>query len=155
MEVEFNLGKKPSKRPAAVGSSEDSTSDYDPGWSDATDGSTYFRVTPASKKPKKAINAKTNIPVKSTQSIYDAPESWRKFSQSTAGLQGAVDTGEFKVAAPAAAKNNNISNEADVTAPPAPHRAARSHHTCSYRTRIGGPSCAKGVRKNHPDFASA
>ncbi|GBP19272.1 hypothetical protein EVAR_79872_1 [Eumeta japonica] len=110
MEVEFNLGKKPSKRPAAVRSSEDSTYDFDPGWSDATDGSTYFRVTPAYKKPKKAINAKTNIPVKSTQSIYDASESWRKSSQPTAGLQGAVDTGEFKVAAPAAAKNNNISD---------------------------------------------
>ncbi|GBP95196.1 hypothetical protein EVAR_100955_1 [Eumeta japonica] len=77
MEVEFNPVKEPSKRHAAVRPSEDSTSDSDPGWSDvsdhsdfttvrrrktsrtkpeaafltqATDGSTYFRVTSKTKK---------------------------------------------------------------------------------------------------------
>ncbi|GBP63382.1 Nucleic-acid-binding protein from transposon X-element [Eumeta japonica] len=84
---------------------------------EATDGSTYFRVTPSSKKPKKVNNAKASIPAKSTQSIYDAPESWRKSSQPTTASQGAVDTGNSKAPAPATAKNNNISDEADVTAP--------------------------------------
>ncbi|GBP11630.1 Nucleic-acid-binding protein from transposon X-element [Eumeta japonica] len=145
MVVEYIQSKKPNKRPVAVCPSENSTSDSDPGWSDvsdhsdfttdrcrkasrikpealcltqATDGSTYFRVTSTSKKPKKVINAKATIPAKSTQSIHNAPESWRISSQSTAASQGAVDTGKFKAAAPAAAQNNNISDEADVTTPP-------------------------------------
>ncbi|GBP31348.1 hypothetical protein EVAR_13467_1 [Eumeta japonica] len=46
-------------------------------------------------------------------------ESWRKSSQPTTASQGAVDAGKTK-AAPSAAAKNNKSDEADVTAPPAP-----------------------------------
>ncbi|GBP23646.1 hypothetical protein EVAR_80263_1 [Eumeta japonica] len=102
----------------------------------------YYRIIPSTKKPKKVNIAKATISAKSTRSIYDAPESWRKSSQPTTASQKAVDAGKTKAAAPAAAKNNK-SDEADVTAAPAPHRATRSRHLCSFRTRIGGPSCAK------------
>ncbi|GBP86875.1 hypothetical protein EVAR_83474_1 [Eumeta japonica] len=103
MEVELNTNKEPTKRPAAARPSEGSTSsssDSDAGESDdsdlsefttvrrrkasrpktatsylteAGDGSTYYRITPSSKKPKTA-NPKTKptIPGKSTKSIYDA-----------------------------------------------------------------------------------
>ncbi|GBP40839.1 hypothetical protein EVAR_88900_1 [Eumeta japonica] len=168
------LSKEPKKRSAATCPSKSSTSDSnsDPGSSDvsdhsdfttvrrrkasklkpeascftqASDGSTYYRITPSSKKPKKFNIAKATIPTKSTRSIYDAPENWKKSFQPTTVSQGAVDAGETKAAAPAAAKNNK-SDEADVTAPPAPARATQSRLRCLFRTRIGGPSCAKDVR---------
>ncbi|GBP25703.1 hypothetical protein EVAR_12182_1 [Eumeta japonica] len=60
------------------------------------DGSSYYRLTPASRKPKKANPA--------------------------AAPQGAVGDGGVKAAAPAAVKNNR-GDEADVTAPP-PRTAA-------------------------------
>ncbi|GBP46496.1 Nucleic-acid-binding protein from transposon X-element [Eumeta japonica] len=84
-----------------------------------SDGSTYFHLTPSSKKPKKANITKESAPAKSTRSIYDSPVSWRKPSQPTTTSQEAVDAGKIKAAAPAAAKNN-LSDEADVTAPPTP-----------------------------------
>ncbi|GBP07603.1 Nucleic-acid-binding protein from transposon X-element [Eumeta japonica] len=85
----------------------------------APDGSTYFRLTPSSKKPKKANISKESAPAKSTRSIYESPVSWRKPSQPTTASQGAVDAGKIQAAAPAAAKYN-LSDEADATAPPNP-----------------------------------
>ncbi|GBP06443.1 Nucleic-acid-binding protein from transposon X-element [Eumeta japonica] len=84
----------------------------------ASDGSTYYRITPSSKKPKKANIAEATASAK-TRSIYDSPVSWRTPSQPTTASQGAVDAGKTKAAAPAVAKNS-ISDEADVTAPPTP-----------------------------------
>ncbi|GBP83915.1 hypothetical protein EVAR_89637_1 [Eumeta japonica] len=83
------------------------------------DGSTYYRLTPASRKPKKANVAEATPSVKSTSSIYDSPVSWRTPSQPAAAPQGAVGDGRVKAAAPAAVKNNR-GDEADVTAPPTP-----------------------------------
>ncbi|GBP97659.1 Nucleic-acid-binding protein from transposon X-element [Eumeta japonica] len=84
------------------------------------DGFTYYRITTSSKKSKKAnAKAKATAPAKSTRSIYDSLESWRKPSQPTTASEGAVDAGKTKAAAPAAAKNN-LRDEADVTAPPNP-----------------------------------
>ncbi|GBP14698.1 Nucleic-acid-binding protein from transposon X-element [Eumeta japonica] len=163
MDLEYTLPKESKKRPAAARPSEgtSSDSDSDPGSSDssdhsgfttvrrrkatkasqpkpeacltqAPDGSTYFRLTPSSKKPKKANISKKSSPAKSTRSIYESPVSWRKPSQPTTASQGAVDAGKIQAAAPAAARNN-LSDEADVTAPPTPHRAARNHHLLSYK----------------------
>ncbi|GBP67595.1 hypothetical protein EVAR_98649_1 [Eumeta japonica] len=67
------------------------------------------------------------------------PVSWRNLP-AYHSLARAVDAGKTKAAAPATAKN--VSDKADVTAPP-----SRNHHPCSYRTRIGGPSCAKMCRE--------
>ncbi|GBP34443.1 Nucleic-acid-binding protein from transposon X-element [Eumeta japonica] len=150
MDLEYTLPKESKKRPAAARPSEgtSSDSDSDPGSSDSPDhsgfttvrrrkaakasqlkpeassltqtpdGSTYFHLTPSSKKPKKANIAKATAPAKSTRSIYDSPVSWRKPSQPTTASQGAVDAGKIKAAAPATAKN--LSDKADVTAPPSP-----------------------------------
>ncbi|GBP84189.1 Nucleic-acid-binding protein from transposon X-element [Eumeta japonica] len=82
----------------------------------ASDGSTYYHLTPSSKKPKKANIAKATAPAKSTRSIYDSPVSWREPSQPTTASQGAVDAGKTKAAAPATAKS--VSDKADVTDPP-------------------------------------
>ncbi|GBP59825.1 Nucleic-acid-binding protein from transposon X-element [Eumeta japonica] len=148
MDLEYTLPKESKKRPAAARPSEgtSSDSDSDPGSSDspdhsgfttvrrrkaakpsqlrpeassltqAPDGFTYFHLTPSSKKPKKANIAKATAPAKSTRSIYDSPVSWREPSQPTTASQGAVDAGKIKAAAPATAKN--LSDKADVTAPP-------------------------------------
>ncbi|GBP95903.1 hypothetical protein EVAR_83543_1 [Eumeta japonica] len=139
MEVELNTNKEPTKRPATARPSEGSTSsssDSDAGESDdsdlsefttvrrrkasrpktatsylteAGDGSTYYRITPSSKKPKTA-NPKTKptIPDKSAKSIYDAPESWRKTVQPT------------KATAPTVTLH-----EADEIVPPAPAKPQR------------------------------
>ncbi|GBP07991.1 hypothetical protein EVAR_91034_1 [Eumeta japonica] len=139
MEVELNTNKEPTKRPATARPSEGSTSsssDSDAGESDdsdlsefttvrrrkasrpktatsylteAGDGSTYYRITPSSKKPKTA-NPKTKptIPGKSAKSIYDAPESWRKTVQPT------------KATAPTVTLH-----EADEIVPPAPAKPQR------------------------------
>ncbi|GBP07918.1 Nucleic-acid-binding protein from transposon X-element [Eumeta japonica] len=75
----------------------------------AGDGSSYYRITPSSKKPKKANSkSKPSTPVKSTQSIYDAPESWRKTIQPT------------KATAPTVTLH-----EADEIVPPAPTKPQR------------------------------
>ncbi|GBP36376.1 Nucleic-acid-binding protein from transposon X-element [Eumeta japonica] len=75
----------------------------------AGDGSSYYRITPSSKKPKKANSkSKPSTPVKSTQSIYDAPESWRKTIQPT------------KATAPTVTLH-----EADEIVPPAPAKPQR------------------------------
>ncbi|GBP95099.1 Nucleic-acid-binding protein from transposon X-element [Eumeta japonica] len=137
MEVELNTKKEPTKRPAAARPSEgstSSTSDSDAGESDdsdhsdfvtvqrrkasrpktatsylteAGDGSTYYRITPSSKKTKKT-KSKISTPVKSTRSIYDAPESWRKTIQPT------------KATAPTVTLH-----EADEIVPPAPAKPQR------------------------------
>ncbi|GBP36377.1 hypothetical protein EVAR_87956_1 [Eumeta japonica] len=70
------------------------------------DGSTYYRLTPASRKPKKANVAEATPSVKSTRSICDSPVSWRKPPQPAAAPQGAVGDGRVQAAAPAAVKNN-------------------------------------------------
>ncbi|GBP44703.1 Nucleic-acid-binding protein from transposon X-element [Eumeta japonica] len=146
MDVEFTLPREPKKRPATVRPSEGTTSDSESSdtsdhsdfttvrrrkaskaserkpeasyLTQAPDGSTYFRITPSSKKPKKANIAEATASTK-TRSIDDSPVSWRTPSQPTTASQGAVDAGKTKAAAPAAAKNS-ISDEADVTAPPTP-----------------------------------
>ncbi|GBP77769.1 Nucleic-acid-binding protein from transposon X-element [Eumeta japonica] len=146
MDVEFTLPREPKKRPATVRPSEGTTSDSDSSdisdhsefttvrrrkaskaserkpeasyLTQASDGSTYYRITPSSKKPKKANIAEATASTK-TRSIYDSPVSWRTPSQPTTASQGAVEAGKTKAAAPAAAKNS-ISDEADVTAPPTP-----------------------------------
>ncbi|GBP21789.1 hypothetical protein EVAR_10968_1 [Eumeta japonica] len=138
MEVE-NTKKESNKRPAVARPSEGSTSDSDASGSDnsdhsdltdfttvrrrkasrpktaksyitqAGDGSSYYRITPSSKKPKKANSkSKPSTPVKSTQSIYDAPESWRKTIQPT------------KATAPTVTLD-----EADDIVPPAPVKPQR------------------------------
>ncbi|GBP87582.1 Probable RNA-directed DNA polymerase from transposon X-element [Eumeta japonica] len=177
MDVEFTLPREPKKRPATVRPSEGTTSDSESSdtsdhsdfttvrrrkaskaserkpeasyLTQASDGSTYYRITPSSKKPKKANIAEATASAK-TRSIYDSPVSWRTPSQPTTASQGAVEAGKTKAAAPAAAKNS-ISDEADVTAPSTAQRG-RNHHLCSYRTKIGGPSCAKNVQTKTFNF---
>ncbi|GBP55034.1 Chimeric ERCC6-PGBD3 protein [Eumeta japonica] len=123
MEVEHSTKKESNKRPAAARPSEgptSSTSDSDTGCSDdsdhsdfttvrrrkasrpktatsyltqAGDGSTYYRITPSSKKPKKAnTTTKPTVSGKSTQSINDAPESWRNPLQPTKATDSRVPT---------------------------------------------------------------
>ncbi|GBP36379.1 hypothetical protein EVAR_87958_1 [Eumeta japonica] len=72
----------------------------------AGDGSSYYRITPSSKKPKKANSkSKPSTPVKSTQSIYDAPESWRKTIQPTKATAPTVTLHEAdEIVLPAPAK---------------------------------------------------
>ncbi|GBP67923.1 Nucleic-acid-binding protein from transposon X-element [Eumeta japonica] len=143
MDVEYTLPREPKKRSATVRPSEGTTSDSESSdtsdhcdfttvrrrkalkaserkpeasyLTQTPDGCTYYRITPSSKKPKKANIAEATVSTE-TRSIYDSPESWRKPSQPTTASQGAVDAGKTKAAAPAAAKNS-ISDEADVTAP--------------------------------------
>ncbi|GBP44070.1 hypothetical protein EVAR_85224_1 [Eumeta japonica] len=59
-----------------------------------------------------------------TRSIYDSPVSWRTPSQPTTASQGRWRLEKLKRQLPR--RENNISDEADVTAPP-PHSAARNH----------------------------
>ncbi|GBP64562.1 hypothetical protein EVAR_89608_1 [Eumeta japonica] len=72
---------------------------------EAGDGSTYYRITPSSKKPKTA-NPKTKptIPGKSAKSIYDAPESWRKTVQPTKATAPTVTLHEADEIVPRPAK---------------------------------------------------
>ncbi|GBP68225.1 Nucleic-acid-binding protein from transposon X-element [Eumeta japonica] len=111
MDVEFNSVKEPSKRPAAVRPSEDSTSDSDPGWSNVSDHSNFTTV-----RSRKTSRTKPEA------SFLTQATDGSTYFRLTAASQGAVETGKSnKGAAPAAAKNsNNKSDEADVTAPPFP-----------------------------------
>ncbi|GBP91943.1 hypothetical protein EVAR_68798_1 [Eumeta japonica] len=149
MDLEYTLPRVSKKRSANARPSEgtSSDSDSDPGSSDSPDhsgfttvrrrraakgskpkaagltqtpdGSTFYRLTPAPRKPKKANVGEATPSGKSTSSIYASPVSWRTPSQPAAAPQGAVGDGGVKAAAPAAAKNNR-GDEADVTAPPTP-----------------------------------
>ncbi|GBP33994.1 hypothetical protein EVAR_24908_1 [Eumeta japonica] len=116
------------------------------GLTQTSDGSMCYRLTPAPRKPKKANVAKATLSGKSTSSIYASPISWRTPSQPAAAPQGAVDDGGVKAAAPAGEKTTEVTRLTSPL-PPTPHRVARNHHLCSFRTRIGGPSCAEGARK--------